>query len=1435
MNGEKRDVLKHYVLRLHQSARRSGLLYAFPTRTIKRLDITRLEAVEPTLPQDVLEKLISREDAKIQFDLDVYDSNEGRSDEHASLYHVLRNGLARTAEAFKRETGVRSLWLAYPLFHAIADKEEGEDQTSTILAPVFLWPIRLEIPLNFQGRICIARDEDAGGPKYNKSLDLWITDHLAFTPEDPRLDDFAETSLDELETVLRRLYGGLRNPPPVSLSGPPQPIPNRDVLRSQAEPSILHAGVIGLIQWENQAIIRDFEALQDAEELSDLVGDYLTGARRETSTPVVTPPETDRFLVTETDPSQEQAVWRSRAAPGVVVHGPPGTGKSQTIVNIVADALASGQRVLVVCQKRAAIDVVAERLKARRLAELFCVVHDSESDRAGTILAIKDQIATLSSRLEEKPVQEKRARLSLEITSLEGQLDDYCRALNERGETGLSYSELLASTVEVFHRSGKQQPDGDIKDLFADKALPDLLEMESGIKAMGSLWDEAKPNENIWRHRKGGLVLDLILQDAIRTALSRIRDAETAHAEFVKSHGVGLPFPCTPSEFSSLGRDWHQTVSAAIAPERVDTCVKWLKEAKSKGVGVCEVAERRLAGLDIACSRIQTRPAGAAVWVPPDGLTVTDGKGLLEDLRCVSWARRRWWRRMGVRYRKAGRSLRRAGFWQEIQTENGLANLKGRLESWIDPLVVSQELARMNVMVDANSGHRLVSAVERERWGVQYVRAALAAAEVEPWFTSVNEHLAAQNTDGIREDLERLSTALERAGIAVDLENRIADFGLWLESACLEPLKQRCRDGESLGADIESLEDGFQRLGALDQLDHSRKQWEGILGQTLRCLEANERKSASRLGTGDRWWAVVQLSAFQCWRERHEASHPVLNQLTQQQYEANRRRLGDTIKAKRELEPLAILDRWRQQQATRTRSHFSGVLVSRGRNSKRLREVVELGKDIGLFDFRPCWLTNPNTACQIFPLLSGFFDIVIFDEASQCPVEQAIAVIHRAKRVVVAGDEKQLPPTSFFKSSFSFGADEESEETQGEVTTDETLIQERIAAAQQQQALRAEDLLEASKPLLQESLLQVHYRSEHESLIQFSNHAFYSGQLLIPPSIRTARDSEAPLVLIETNGVYDNKSNLIEARRVIEVLRDLWLGHGRADGNPTVGVVTFNEVQRDLIDDLLHEEAAKDRAFRGRYEEERNRQDGQQDVGFFVKNLESVQGDERDIMVFSTTFGLDPQGRFRRFFGPLNQLGGERRLNVAITRAKRRNYLVTSMPLLEISERYAGGDIGPGGSVTGRDYLHGYMQYVRAVWSGDGQGQGQALVLAGKLAQSDFQSVSQGAEESPFETDVREAIESLGYGTAVQVGDGGFRIDIAVLHPKTEFGYLLGVECDGKTYHSGWSARARDVWRQQILERRGWNIHRIWSTNWWLNRESEIKKIKSKLAGLARK
>jgi primosomal replication protein N'' len=1415
------EVLRRYLERLHHSARRSGLLYAFPTRTIKRLDIAKLTAVSPDLPSELLERLLKSESGRVQFDLDINSRDERKKAEQLALYHTFRNGLARTAEAFRRETGVRSLWLAYPLFHVVS--REDEDRRSSILAPIFLWPIKVETPLAIQGRVVIQRDVEAGGPKYNRSLDLWITEHLGLSPDDPHLDEFAATTLCDLERVVAKLYAGLRPAPAVDFAGAPHAIPALQTLQQNPIPVVLHSGILGLIQWEHQALIRDFEALDKTQKTTELLSDFLTGRARDNPPLNETPGEAHRFLITDADPSQQRAVWLARAGPGVVIHGPPGTGKSQTIVNIVADALAREERVLVVCQKRAAIDVVAERLKAHGLADLFCVAHDSESAREPTIRTLKAQVAQPITRAHTQ-TRPQRERLATEIERIEAQLDEYTRAICERSKVGLSYGDLLSRASKIFHENNRPQPIDKLIELFGDKTLQDLEPLDAPVCGTGRLWDEAEPLTNPWRFRIENISLGPIFTDALDRALGDLRAADAKHGFFITSNGIGSPFISTPKSFIECASGWLPSLRAALDQHLLSLLGNWAKIAHRDGV--LPSASAALEPLLDLGHKLMTEPLDRELAAKYSSLTVADARAQLERAECMQRLFPKWWRCVSGDFRRARKSLRTFCAKSEL-TADEIARTAKFLRAWLDRDALRAGLASLPVAFTAHSDQQLATAVHCQKFAVQTVQALLDAS-AEPAFIRLREHFEADNPQAIHGWFKDIETAIGRARIAGEVISALDPFGKWLRNDFLAILRQRISAGESIQSQIAEIESSARKLESLQMLDESRVLREGAELDVLAALEQNQTTHPMGSETGAAWWAVTQLSAYLSWKNRCEHDAPILRTMSPTQFDEQRRRLADALKAKRELEAKFIVEVWREKQGARTRAHFSGVLVSRGRNSKRLREVVELGEPIGLFDFRPCWLTNPNTASQIFPLREEFFDLIVFDEASQCPVEQAVPMIFRTKRVVVSGDEKQLPPTAFFTSNFTFGDEEDTSEEDVD-PGDDAEQQARIEALQRKQALEVKDLLDASKPLLRDCTLQIHYRSEHPALIRFSNYAFYDGQLQIPPSIHVSGDAASPLVLIEANGIYDKKKNPAEASKVIALLRELW---SRDAKPPTVGVVTFNEVQKDLIENMLQEEAEADPVFRARYEEERARCDGQQDVGFFVKNLESVQGDERDVMIFSTTFGRLPDGKFRRFFGPINQLGGERRLNVAITRAKQRNYLITSMPLSEISERLASGTLATGIAASGRDYLHAYMQFVRAVFEGDRDAEERALRLAKQLSSAQGASSSTADEESLFEVEVRDAIEKkLNFRTETQVGDGGFRIDIAVKHPK-HGGFVLGVECDGKAYHSDWTARARDVWRQRILEDRGWRIYRVWSTNWWLDRDAEIRKLHARLESL---
>jgi primosomal replication protein N'' len=1402
MAEQKNIVIQRYLERLLRSVRRSGLLNASPTRSVKRLDLMRLRVADSDLPDDLLTKLIKTDGGKVQFELDLSkreldDEDEKESPEEA-LYYALTSGLARTAEAFKRETGVRSLWLAYPLFYARITDNTGDSKS--ILAPIFLWPIKIESPLQTQGRIIISRDEESGGPKYNKALDVWITENLNFNPDDPSREDFDEISRPQLEEVVKRLYAGLKPTPNVALIGPPQPIPDKQSLEQLPTPCVLNSGVIGLIQWENQALTHDLENLLKGGKSTELLNDYLSGKGRETNNNVTIPLEHDRFHVTDADPSQERAVWLARSGAGLVVHGPPGTGKSQTIVNMVADALAHGQRVMVVCQKRAAIDVVAARLKAQGLADLFCVVHDSESDRTQTILGIKSQLSAPSVRDLGNSIATKRTRLASEIEKLESQLNEFSEAICGLGSFGLSYRNLLAKAAKLFAEGGRVPPNERLKPLFTEKTLDDLFQIEGEIKSTGELWTQAQPKINPWRFRSCDIAIDPIIKDSLARDLEIIATADKTHSQFVIERGLGFLIVGDPIDFQKAGVQWLAQIKSASEPAFSEPCCAWLNRASKHNRAVIDQAITEIQPLLNRFSAILRERYEDSYAQEFRSMDVTQAKERLELTAALIKLETKWWRYFSPHFHSLHKQLKISlGRTAKAAPEE----LKRLREFWL-------------LWLDC------------QHWALCFASELLSEAENNPWFKHVATHFAEADAAALTRDMQQLALTIERAPLAANVVSALARLKNKFKDGFVAKLESKVCAGESVAYELTKIHEGFAGLESLQMLDLNRPNRETLVRDLLAVLEEDEPENLPGADMDARWWKIVQTSAFMSWKEVCETKRPVLRRMNVAQFEQSRMRLGKTLEEKRSLEVEYIRELWRERQSNRRKGDFSGILVTRGPNSKRLRQVVELGHAVGLFDFRPCWLTNPNTASQIFPLTEQFFDLVIFDEASQCPIEQAVPAIFRAKRLVVAGDEKQLPPTAFFQSGFSFG--DESKDEADEEASIEPDIQKELTKASLDQALAVTDLLEASKPLLRQSLLNIHYRSEHPTLISFSNHAFYSGQLQMPPSMQM-HPVEAPLLLIEANGVYDKKKNIIEAQKVIELLRKIWLADGVP---PTIGIVTFNEVQRDLIEDMLLDEAARDTRFQVRYIAERNRVEHEQDVGFFVKNLESVQGDERDVMIFSTTFGRDPQGQFRRFFGPINQQGGERRLNVAITRAKKRNYVVTSMPLHEISDALAGGGAPVGASVGGRDYFHAYMQYVKAVSNQDADAQKQTLSVAGRLAATAGTFPTAGKEDSLFEAEVRDALSALGYTTVAQVGESGFQIDLAVVNSNPELGYILGIECDGKAYHSEWSARARDVWRQQILERRGWKIHRVWSTNWWLDRDFEIRKLVARIKSLSR-
>ena len=421
----------------------------------------------------------------------------------------------------------------------------------------------------------------------------------------------------------------------------------------------------------------------------------------------------------------------------------------------------------------------------------------------------------------------------------------------------------------------------------------------------------------------------------------------------------------------------------------------------------------------------------------------------------------------------------------------------------------------------------------------------------------------------------------------------------------------------------------------------------------------------------------------------------------------------------------------------------------------------------------PCLLMSPLSIAQYLAADANTFDLVVFDEASQIPIWDAIGAIARGKQVVMVGDPKQLPPTNFFNRA--------------DVDNDDEDVEDDLESI-------LDECLGANLPTLD---LNWHYRSRNESLIAFSNHHYYGGRLVTFPSPVT-RDNAVSFHPVK--GIYEKggaRINRAEAQAVVaDVVKQLKTG-----SRLTVGIVTFNTEQQSLIENLLDEERRKHPWIEPYFADSELEP-------VFVKNLESVQGDERDIMYFSMTYGPDVSGAVSMNFGPMNRAGGERRLNVAITRARHELRVFSSLRAeqINLSRTQAFGV---------RDLKY-FLDFAER----------------GPRALVEETRLGRGGYDSPFEEAVAKALERKGWVMHTQVGVSAYRIDLGVVHPEVPGTFLAGIECDGATYHRSATARDRDKLRELVLRGLGWDILRIWSTDWWVDAETTLEAVHQRLTEL---
>ncbi|MGB0983822.1 MAG: AAA domain-containing protein, partial [Saprospiraceae bacterium] len=580
-------------------------------------------------------------------------------------------------------------------------------------------------------------------------------------------------------------------------------------------------------------------------------------------------------------------------------------------------------------------------------------------------------------------------------------------------------------------------------------------------------------------------------------------------------------------------------------------------------------------------------------------------------------------------------------------------------------------------------------------------------------------------------------------------------------------------------------------------------QWRSFFENQPAFVQAVLNILKTEIKSTDNWWTIFKLEYLNLFLEKKENEIGPFNE--------NGRQLTKIIELQKRIKSKQkdkILSIWSntQRQAIKDFNKEQNVkqLFNYRKNSKyskrnSLRKIIN--DEFDLFTtFFPVILVNPIVCSSIMPLKKGLFDLVIFDEASQLRLEDTFTAFYRGKVKVISGDHQQMPPSNYFATDIQLEEDLKMEAETTEVT-------QSIDRNNPMFLAESASLLEFGNNLNAEitniSYLDFHYRSKHPYLIDFSNAAFYGKRLIPIPSATPY----VPIRFLEVNGNYKQSSNLEEAQKVIDIIRNEILPY--ANGSyPTLGIATFNLTQRNVIKDLIYVNAAEDKAFRDKLDKI-----GLEDE-WFVKNLENIQGDERDIIMISTTFGINANGKFIQNFGPLNNFEkGYKLLNVIITRAKKKLYLITSIPEIYYSTKYQS-EIKTRGN-KGKAVFYAYLDYCKSVENHDETKRQEILQL---LTQNGDDSIHYQLESetlAPFEQQVFEHLSDYIKPEFIDFHYpfGGYQIDIVI---KDElFQPQIAIECDGTDWHKTREAYVYDIHRQKIIESYGLKYLRIWSKNWW--------------------
>ncbi|MEM7655227.1 MAG: AAA domain-containing protein [Bacteroidota bacterium] len=1375
-----KKVLHTYRLRLTNLSQANRSLRLGRLSKRRDMDFRDLGFLEKESAEELLAKLIAGKDLRLINKLDPRYEPTNVADQRLTRIY-------RTVRTLFEETGTYDLFVGYPFV-------EGKFLDGTIVrCPVLLFPVRLI--RNLQGRprwkLEVLEEEAVSFNKtfllaYEQFQQLRLPPEIWEAELDPK-SDWREWLTQLHQLVKQHELEVNVNPRLFDLKLDRV----EDYLKAQMDTfktgllTFRSQAVLGVFPQSDSALLQDYEVLEKQGEQFELERLFEPSVPRLEEQTYIK--EEDRYFVTEVDQSQEAALLAIKQGESRVIHGPPGTGKSQVIVNLIADAMAHGKRVLLVSQKRAALDVVYHRLSALGLGRFATLVHDYRHDRANIYRNLKrqiDEIPLFQQELKDlngTQMEHDYKLLSRQVDQLGREFEELYQGLTQRESFGISLHELyLHSDPTAEHLEL-----GELSRGWKQAQLDEFLEH------LGQIYDYADlmRSEHPWHARVSFRHYQPIdqsrLQEKLNLVAASVESLHQQYRQLSKRLSTRILDPVLNRQRISAFRKLDELIRDHQTREGMEA----LHFGKLKAEQVSDLLE----DFAQATEQLEKRQLlDDGHWSLYENL-LRHSKAYRAHQKAsfryfsLPYQRARWfWKKLLARQEKELNATSFQRLSRETKWFQKLHRLFAKVHDqrfWSDfPLYGSQNEKREWL-------------AQRQEWlaAYQHYQSITFFRKVKPRF-GVDQFDRSKWQESLRE-IEALEN-FEKARVSHRQE-----WATFLHKTTIQALEEAVKDPAPVAGLIEalkqSLDKDFADLVELDRLlIHLTHQEQKIL-EVFQPLLDQGLSESDLLGT-------VRNSVYLAWIAQAEHSHPILSAVSGRGWQRKQRDFADKLAERRTRIARLIQRRLKEQvveaieyNRLKNRVTYRTIhhQVSKKRRLWSVRRLVQETWEQGLWRLMPCWMASPESVAAIFPMQADFFDLVVFDEASQCFVERAIPVLMRGKTAVIAGDDKQLQPLNLYQVRYEEG--------------EEAFVENEIA-------LEVESILDLAKTSFAESRLSWHYRSQQEALINFSNHAFYEGQLQVMPQAEPSSQFHPPLEWLSVEGAWRQNRNEPEARKVLEVVMK-WV---RQPQPPSTGIVTFNFHQQELIKDLLDQElerlAASDQEGYECLQRAIHRTEEEEYQGLFVKNIENVQGDERDIIIFSIGYGYNDRGKLSTNFGLLNQRGGENRLNVAISRARQKSYVVCSFLPGELQVDNAAN--------PGPRFFRDYLRFAKAI---SDQREQDALRLLNQQNDTDISLLP----ENPLADQIAAALQARGYTILRHVGDTSYKLDLAVKASPEAENFLLGIEVEGSYYFSGQDSKEREIYRKALLQQRGWKVHRVWARNVWLDAEKEVERIVRKLEG----